>query len=89
MSNDVGIATEAPSQLVHSIGPLPSCPACDGTDFLVKDGHGRPITFVCLGCRAAWRFGLGYVWRVDDLAQASLPETSPTVDDARPSTPAV
>lgn len=65
------------TRLVHAIGPLPCCPSCEGTDFLVLVGTAGTIAFACLCCGAEWRYGLGYVWRVDDASRATPAATPP------------
>ncbi len=66
-------APEDPGIDIGDAIPLDVCPGCDGRDFLVES-HPE-VVFRCLGCAAAWRVHLGFVWAADAPApDAVLPE---------------
>ena len=44
--------------------PLDACPDCGGRDFAVETRDGEAV-FRCGGCASAWRYALGFIWRVD------------------------
>jgi hypothetical protein len=49
---------------------LDSCPDCGKRQFGVEERCGD-IVFRCRGCRAGWRYSLGYIHRVSDRAVAT------------------
>lgn len=53
---------DASAPVVHEMGPIERCPACDGTDFLIDERNG--VIFRCLGCGQGWAYELGWVWPV-------------------------
>ncbi len=63
----------------HGAGPeslVPECPACGGSDLVVKD-HGGDAVFCCRDCGCGWRFELGYVWQVDRCRETSDSDDDP------------
>ncbi len=54
---------EQQAEVMHEMGPIDSCPDCNGRDFLTEDVRDTMV-FTCLGCGARWRYELGFVWQV-------------------------
>jgi hypothetical protein len=58
-----GRATRGPQHPTTHLGPIESCPECNGRDFLIEEKR-QGMVFQCLGCNRCWRYELGYVWPV-------------------------
>lgn len=70
-------ATRLPT--VDHLGPVESCPGCEGRDFVVEE-RAESVVFLCLGCKTAWRYELGFVWPIED--GPSRPFDFPAQDDS-------
>ncbi len=64
------------TNVVHAPWPFTTCPTCDNPDFLTRSAEGQVI-FICLACRSAWRYALGYLTAVDLTESPTSPPVRP------------